>query len=319
MRHPQLLRSRNRKEGSDVEYVDLGNRPLVFDVFGPFAIKFKRGKNGKPGTSVICAPLCFDHHANLLTDTDDVSVDGQSKQAKSNYVHRFVEGHAPTGAPTFSPPREGNIFRVKSKSEHFPYEINPENVAKFCHVVFEVPMPNRIEALRPEPSWVHRNGSEFWVIDRDTKPWSKYAAHADPNNLVNSNRGRGLRLIYDECKTPPDFYLPLASGPRQVGLIAATRGFPLGKRDLIPAYYGITLRFAASHATGDGVDDAHGCFQTMRGMLDKYLGTNYFSQWRADFAQSDINLPVSSIGGPRPHDCGAMVLVMQDWDDPKLL
>jgi hypothetical protein len=312
MRHPQLLESNKMEKKLKVEYVELENRPLVFDVFGPFAIHFQEGPDGKEGTATICAPLCPDHHANLLTDTDDVSVMGQSKQGEHEYVYSFSAGRSPKGASRFSRPIKHDIFRVPSKTDKFSFEIK-DDIAKSCHLVFKVPMPNRIEALRPEPSWVHRNGSDIWVIDRDReRPTSYVGADPDPKNLVDSKRGRGLRLIYDECCKAPDFDLPDDQGLNPAGLTAATKGFPVGK---IPTYYGITLRFAAIHATGDGVDDAHSCFQTMRTMLDKYLKTDNFSRWRADFVQPDVDLVIASMSGPRPHDCGAMVLAMQDWTE----
>ena len=315
MRHPQLLKSNDQDDQPQFDYVELGNRPLVFDVIGPFAIQFEEGKSGKEGRAIICAPLCFDHHANLLTDCDDVSVNGQTSD-EGGLVYRFTEGQAPKGAVRFPRPTGRDIFRVKYKAAKSPGGIDPDDIADYCHLVFEVPMPNRIEALRPELSWVHRNGSDVWVIDEDREPTSE-CSKPEPDKIVNSKRGRGLRLIYNECCEPPDFDLPQGPKTLPAGLTAATRGFPVGKGDLIPAYYSITLRFAASHATGDGVDDAHSCFETMRRMLDSYGKVKYFSQWRADFTEPSVDLVVATVGGPHPRDCGAMVLVMQDWSDPK--
>jgi hypothetical protein len=156
----------------------------------------------------------------------------------------------------------------------------------------------------------------MWVIDQDTRANAPVGCAVSKEDIVASARGRGLRLIYDECLSYPDFHLGSEGDAK---LHAATRGFPLRNGDF-PAYYNLTLRFAAAHATGDGIDDAHSCFETMRALFDSSSGMGEFSKWRTDFAKppllsTDKKDKLEHIGGDRPRDCGAMVLVMQDWAD----
>jgi hypothetical protein len=296
---------------------DLGNVPLVLDVIGPFVVQFQQGDECRPGWAIICAPLCGDHHANLLTDSDDVSVNGLSGPADRGFVYRFCKDHSPKGARWCQPRSSHDIFRVKYPTGDPVYSLDAAAVARNCFATFLIPMPNWIVALRSECGWVHRNDAKMWVIDEDTANEASPGCAVDHQNIVSSPRGRGLRLIYDECTAPPDFCL---GSDVPANLRAETKGFISGSSKL-PPYYSITLRFAASHATGDGIDDAHTCFQTIRALFDIPGKPSEFSKWRTDFAHlpgsglMPLRQGAEHVGGANPRDCGSMVLAMQDWDD----
>jgi hypothetical protein len=311
MRLPQFIEAK-------VQCNDLGKVPLVFDIIGPLVAQFQQGDDYHAGSAIICAPLCVDHHANLLTDSDDVSVKGLSAPAPNGgFVYHFLKDHAPTGARWYlpPPPRPHSIFRVKYTKDDPVYTLDAPTIARKCYATFHVPMPNRIVALRPEFGWVHRNGADpdLWVIDKDQAIDAPAGCAASADDIICSPRGRGLRFIYNECKVPPDFLLG-EDGP--ANLCAETKGFS----PTLSPYYSITLRFAAAHATGDGIDDAHTCFQNMRALFDTKYQPSEFSKWRTDFAHlpgsgSQPSQMLLQVGGPNPRDCGAMVLAMQDWND----
>jgi len=63
---------------------------------GAFVVQFQQGKTEEdPGIAIICAPLCVDHYANILTDSDDVSLAGiwrlRPREYTHGYVYRFKE------------------------------------------------------------------------------------------------------------------------------------------------------------------------------------------------------------------------------------
>jgi hypothetical protein len=300
--------------------------PLVFDLIGPFVVQFQQATKEHVSQGIICAPLCVDHHANILTDNNDISLNGLPGPAPTcayseGYVYRFAEGHAPTGAITFVPPNSRTILRVQY-DQNPSCRLNPDEIAKKCHLVMVVPMPDRIVALRPEFIWIHRNGADsgLWVIDKDEKV-KKYLGQAAADDIVNSSRGRGLRLIYSNCDQPPIFDSQGPGSPADFSsLCALTRGFPVSSEDGadVPPYYSMTLRFAAAHATtSEALDDAYTCFQSMRALFDSKTGPSAFSQWRVDFAHplDTSQMGIEVVGGLHPHDCGSAVLAMQDWKD----
>lgn len=63
---------------------------LVFDLVGPFVVQFRKGIADKPGTAYVYAPLCDNHHANILTDSDDVFVPGNGDSRKAKYVSTLL-------------------------------------------------------------------------------------------------------------------------------------------------------------------------------------------------------------------------------------
>jgi hypothetical protein len=307
---------------------DIGTAPLIFDIVGPFVVQFRQGDKCSPGSAIICAPLCVDHHANILTDSDDISLCGLSSPvATSNrgkgYVYKFAGGTEPTGASSFAPPKSKAILRVKYQPR-LKYGLQASAIATKCHFAMVVPVPNEVVPLRPEWIWMHRNyaSQDSWVIDKDNAEYPhQQDSKKDPDNIVHSLRGRGLRLIYHECKKHPKFttadYPAKGDTTDFSGLCAKTQGFPVGSgAGKLSPYYYITLRFGALHATSDGLEDAHSCFQTMRALFDTSDASSEFSRWRVDFAHPPVAVSqLDSLTGQRPRDCGAAVLAMQDWDD----
>jgi hypothetical protein len=309
--------------------------PLVFDLFGPFVVQFQQGSKKNPGAGIICAPLCVDHHANVLTDNNDFSVAGLPAPPPSGaygkdqrpYIYTLEIGTC--GPHNFEPPDSHAILRVRYDSQsRLRLNSAGTGIASKCHFVMRVPMPNRIAALRPELIWMHRNNAapKLWVIDEDAYVFVKKGQEGnDGKNIVNSSRGRGLRLIYDRCPKPPSIR-PTSPDPDAArnqdpptdftGLCALTRGFPVGPDDSVPRYYSITLRYAdtAPQAVPNAVEDAYTCFQAMRCLFDETPDNPCdFTKWRVDFGHLPVELENKLIGGPRPRDCSAAVLAMQDW------
>ena len=69
-----------------------GPKRLILDLMGPFVVHFHND------VARIHAPLCVDHHANILTDTDDISLDGLPTPAPAdghhgrNPIHLLLRG-----------------------------------------------------------------------------------------------------------------------------------------------------------------------------------------------------------------------------------
>jgi hypothetical protein len=245
---------------------------LVLDLVGPFVVHFCEGKVR------ISAPLCADHHANVQTDSDDVSVPGIVPPVTANgkpkeFVYRLT-GPISSGdkCKCLNPEQ---LLVVKRKMDPI--------AAGQCHSILEVPSPNTMVPLLPEQIWMHKNGSETWV---DTK-----------TDIVNGFRARGLRFIYTSCPEAPDVQpldKPVTFNPNALGLD--------------PPHYQITLRFATNSCSPDEHhEDAYSCFQEMRTLIP---GSD---MWRVDFADAAKGpfLPQHH-GGANPVDCGAAVLVVQD-------
>ena len=66
---------------------------LILDLIGPFVVHFCEG------IARIHAPLCVDHHANILTDTNDIPLYGLPAPAPvDGYAKGFIyELTGPTG------------------------------------------------------------------------------------------------------------------------------------------------------------------------------------------------------------------------------
>jgi len=273
---------------------------LLFDLIGPFVTHFQKGNDLYPGTVYICAPLCPEHHANLITDTNDFSLFGLSGAASSDekgYVYRFSDKKAPAG-----------VERYYCEEDHYKklllvkFDGKPKS-EKVCHLMFEVPCPDQIVPLHSELVWIHRNGATQWVANPEP---------AEPL-IVNSPRARGLRFIYRSCSSNPiveNTCYPEGKQTDFTGFDATTLGFPAENG---PAPYTMTLRFASNSSTPDEHhEDAYNCFQTMRDLMKP----DDFSRWRVDFDDTTGTV-TDNLTGSTPRDCGASVLALQDWDPKK--
>jgi hypothetical protein len=257
---------------------------LVLDLIGPFVVHFTGGM------ARIHAPLCLDHHANILTDNDDIGLPSLIAPApQTGYPEGFtyrMAGPTPNAAKCNCPNPE-RLLIVTMKLGARP--------ATNCHSVMEVPNPNTMVPLLPEPIWINRNGSGAWV-------------NADPGtpDIVNGQRARGLRFIYTDCPAQPNIKLmkqPKSPTPFNPDFTPENSD-ALG---LDPAHYHITLRFQSNGSSPDEHhEDAYNCFQAMRTLIPEA------SKWRVDFDDSETGILPRHHGGTVPVDCGAAIIVVQE-------
>jgi hypothetical protein len=258
---------------------------LIFDLVGPFVVQFKQGSGKKPGTAYVSAPLCDSHHANILTDSDDVFVPGNGDSRKAKYVYHFVDSTAPKGAPKYQfadAAHEKQLLIV-------PFHCAPLEGDQ-CHLVLEIPCPDYVIPLHAERIWIHKNiAKNCWVTCEDSK------------DIVDSKRARGLRLIYQDCASMPKLDVPEGKDSRSetIGLSRAPQ-------------YSMTFRYADTGERSPGQADAYSCFHNARSMWSPSATHCDLSDWRVDY--DDLEHFRTEGGGPRPRDCGAAVIVMQDWN-----
>jgi hypothetical protein len=282
------------------------NPPLLFDVIGPFVSHFQAGILGHPGTVCIYAPICEGHHANIITDSDDISLYGLSAQGPlggSGHVYGFVDGNSPLGTDKYCCDGDDDKKLLVVSCDL------PTTDKSQCHLTFRVPCPDRIVPLHNEEVFIHRNGSEYWVSNPDSDPYTSYGSNcAHGADVVNSPRARGLRFLYLDCQTPPKLHAICGKEPERLRHISAeTLGYPGS-----PAPYTMTLRFSSNSSDPDEHhEDAYNCFQTMRLLMG-----DEFYKWRTDFddmhAASRTKWHIESKGS-NPRDCGASALMLQDW------
>jgi hypothetical protein len=275
--------------------------PLILDLIGPFLVHLQK-PNNKHAT--IYAPLCENHHANLLTDEEDISLDE---------VGCCYTLHNPVPSTCFSqcdPDRPRELIRVKCS--------DPLNARGNYHLKMTVPLPNKIVSLRPEQVWIHKNTSNTWLTSgcQGDNPALNGTPGHDPQNIVNSARARGLRFIYHECKGCPRVTEDTGAEP-PVGLdqlCAVTRGIG----GVITPHYSLTLRFAAIHSASEYADsedayaDAYSCFEHLRDLVPE------LPYWRVDFNNSSGSSPLLDFTGPNPHDCLSPNVIVQNHDDSDL-
>jgi hypothetical protein len=271
----------NRKQPSQ----DPSKR-LVLDLIGPFVVHLTGGM------ARIHAPLCLDHHANIQTDNDDIGVHGLIAPApQAGYPEGFL--YRMTG-PT---PKAGKCDCLNPERLLIVTMKLAARPATNCHAVIEVPNPNTIVPLLPEPIWIHRNGSGAWINGDSGTP-----------DIVSSQRARGLRFLYTDCPVSPAITLmkqpksPTPIDPDFTPENADTLG-------LDPAQYHITLRFQSNGTSPDEHhEDAYNCFQEMRTLIPEA------SKWRVDFDDSQTGIQPRHHTGSPPVDCGAAIIVVQDTD-----
>ncbi len=283
------------------EQADIHHSQLILDLNGPFVLHVKNDK------VCIHAPICPEHFANLLTDTNDISMSGLTEAALpqdeggEGWVYELSFELKRSGMCD-SNPKE--MLRIS-----YPFVGIPETN---CGFVFIAPRPDAIVALHPEPIWIHQHGSQRFVDDQA----------AAKSQIVDGARARGLRLVYNDCYSKPkveNICFPAGQDPVCFDKVDfRTKG-------LHPAYRSMTLRFAANHATSDEHhEDAYNCFQNMRVMVAGSDPENWdIDCWRVDFcsltrehtrARKDGEEPLSlfNLTGRHPNDCGALMLVIQE-------
>lgn len=278
-------------------------RPFILDLIGPFVVHFCNG------IARIHAPTCLDHHANVLTDSDDVALWGLTTPASTGgcqcgYVYTLTtEKEFPKGGKRHCTSPDQMLV--------LPFTMRPIK-ASSCNLVLEVPVPDTIVALLADHIWIHIGNSKVWFYDPidDDDSW-KY---------VDSDRARGLRFMYDEWPGKPKIELIEYPDPEPPGLKDKLNKihFEALGFDAKPyqPHYSLTLRFASnSTAPDEHHEDAYNCFQMMRGLIPETL------MWRTDFDDSFATVATAGSfarmkamlhGGAHPVDCGAAVLVVQD-------
>lgn len=257
---------------------------LVLDLIGPFVVHITGGM------ARIHAPLCLDHHANIQTDNDDIGVYGLIGPApqggySEGFTYRMTGPTSKAGKSDCLTPERLLMVTMKLAAQ----------TSTNSHSVLEVPIPNTMVPMLPEPIWIHRNGSGAWV-------------NADPGtpDIVSSQRARGLRFIYADCPAKPSIQLmkqPKSPSPVNPDFTPENSD-SLG---LDPAQYHIILRFQSNGASPDGShEDAYNCFQEMRTLIPQA------SMWRADFDDTQTAVQPRHHGGPVPIDCMAPIMVVQE-------
>ena len=257
---------------------------LILDLIGPFVVHFTGGM------ARIHAPLCLDHHANIQTDEDDIGVPGLIAPAPQagypeGFTYRMTGPTPKAGKCDCLTPERFLIVTMKLAAQK----------STNCHSVMEVPNPNIMIPMLPEPIWIHRNGSGAWV-------------NADPGtpDIVSSQRARALRFIYADCPAVPN--IKLIKQPKTTA--AFKPDFTPENCDALgldPAHYHITLRFQSNGTSPDEHhEDAYNCFQEMRTLIPEA------NNWRVDFDGSQTGIQPRIHGGPVPSDCGAAILVVRD-------
>lgn len=279
-------------------YPEDAPKRLILDLTGPFVVHFYNGE------ARIHAPLCVDHHANVLTDSNDISLDGlQAPAPPDGYPKGFIYNlDGPAGhAGKFDCLRSGRCATPEQLLilNKLIEPIDPSG----CHLVLHAPSPDNIVPLLTEQIWIHENGPGIFVNTVDKDP-----------SIVNEPRARGLRFIYSDCPKTPSVTLlqhPESSGEAVESDLEDLNSNALGYD---PPQYHITLRFASNDTASDeDHEDAYNCFQEMRTLISGA------SRWRVDFSDSTdpVVLKRESIdlfhhGGTNPSDCGAAVLVAPD-------
>jgi hypothetical protein len=277
------------------------NLTLVLDLLGPYVVHFCKG------VARIHAPLCPDHHANILTDSNDISLEGLDTPSKGKgFVYTFADPRAPQGAPKYQMQDSAHVLMLGCTMD--------SSLEDQCHLVFEVPYPDSVVGLHAESIWIHQNGAPTWVTNAD-RPMN---LPPEKRDIVDSKRARGLRFIYKNCSDEP------AIKQKSSNATASTVEYVLQATTLgmQPAHYQITLRFASnSSRPDDNHQDAYDCFQHIRAIVTATSTGNSQTtppnnpgllQWRVDFAEPNALMSTDNVTGHHPVDCGAAVLVVED-------
>ena len=128
---------------------------LVVDLIGPFVVHFVNG------IARVHAPFCEDHHANILTDTNDIPLDGLMAPPPFDgyqppgYMYHFKNGTGPSGRRG----RCGSYYPEKLLFLNMTMKPVESNT---CHLTFELPNPDMIVPLLPEQIFIQRNGATAW-------------------------------------------------------------------------------------------------------------------------------------------------------------
>lgn len=253
---------------------------LILDLLGPFVVHFCKNQVR------INLPLCADHHANIVTDSNDIPLYGLRQVSRQGYMYDL----------------EPNIQRQSSKCTVEDSDkillLEPRTVdpipEQTCHLVVVAPRPDTVWGLHPEAIWIHKNGASRWVV------------HEDSTNVVSTDRVRGLRFIYGDCSVPA-ITVDSRSAPVPHKIQQQLKNLDCESVGTNLPCYNITLRFSSNATTpDDNHQDAIRCFQSMRCLVPDT------ATWLAAFDES--RKMTENISSSHPVDCTSPGIVMQDSD-----
>lgn len=292
----------DEKHASESKELDR-SQPLILDFIGPYVVHFHQDIASDASTRIarIHAPQCPDHHANLLTDSNDASME---PNVATDNVYRFKEKTAPVGADCYACPEAKQLLLMST-------DLVPIDKGQ-CHLILEVPFPNRIVPLIPETIFIHSAKATNVISNPDS-------GDSGTGCIVNSSRARGLRFIYNKCASKPVLeQIPL---PDQFIDLKNVEPEAQGFDCWFPHYH-MTVRFASNNtSTDEHHEDAYSCFQQLRTMLDTTTGMKnkaYLDtiSWKVDFAPAIPRLKrgphTENLTGKHPVDCLAGAVVVED-------
>jgi hypothetical protein len=274
---------------------------------GPFVVHFCNG------IVRIHAPFCLDHHANILSDNNDISLYGLLAPPPSDgYTTGFTyELSGPDKTGPRSPDRKSNysLPDVCADLDKLLVVNKTQGAidAKKTHLLLKAPRPDIIIPLQNEQIWIHRRDAKTWVNTIVTK--------GEQADIVDEKRARGLRFIYSACDIKPTLKLvefPKLPPEQDESVINTEFGHldpcALGYE---PSQNHLLLRFTSNSSAPDAYhEDAYDCFHEMRKLIPEA------PKWRVDFDElaKDNNQPTTKHhGGSIPVDCGAMVLAVPEF------
>jgi hypothetical protein len=277
--------------------------PLIFDLDGPFAVRLWKDQSGQPWASIYAA-RCDGHFATIVTDTGDDPLNGlppltaddllkNVQYAPGDSFQYELTGPAPNGNPNYQYDKQLVIVDWNEKRCPTPEE---------CHFVLTAPCPDQIFPLHCEQNWIYTADGP-------------HADYEDANGYITSDRARSLRFFYHDCPNPPKVNPTKTQIWGKNSMIPRPRKFdPSCRTGLSQSHYSITLRYNAYGSQDRGQDDAYRCFWELR-QLFKNDNRRGLDRWRVDF--DNLNPPgglwLEQIGGPHPHDCKALSVVLREF------
>jgi hypothetical protein len=288
---------------------------LILDILGPFVVHFCKSDRG--GNVRICAPLCKDHHANILTDNVDISLNGLTQpNVNSGYIYELINSSSQDIKPEdtiLSRCEIGGNPILMLEEDKKEFDLIQERT---CHLIFLAPRPDVIFGLRPEPIWIHQNGAQRWV--------ELYGS--EKGTVVSQPRSRGLRFVYRQWPDEPSISirksLILPDKTMLDSLDGSLKNLGALSSGSAGRQYNITLRFSSNDSSPDTHhEDAFNCFQTMRSLVpDTSTWLTAFdhggvpSDPKANNAQISVasKVRILVVGGEHPVDCPASPMVRRD-------
>jgi hypothetical protein len=247
---------------------------LAISFYGPLVYVFQKK------TVRIYAPQCSEHLASIQTDAEEKALDGRTPDSQSTYEYALTE--AGSQKPSIGASKTGchngrNILLVNTDRRRAP-----EPKLDECYFQIEVPRPNYVIGLIPDPI-------AYLQYDQP-----------DPGKGEVCRRVVGHRFHYENIDSTRTFQIVRKGNPNTVIVEISMR--PFKDENLVQA----TFRYRSNGMFQDDHRDADECFQQMRNLFPP-LGA-----WRVSF---DERSQLERHGS----DCRAAQIVfltkseMDDW------